>query len=241
VVAATIPNCRAYDPAFAYELAIIMDHGMRRMMGECADEFYYITVMNENYAQPSMPAGVAEQIVKGLYRLPRPAVAVGRPAVQLLGSGAILREVLAAADILIRDFDVASDVFSVTSFSELARDAREVERHNRFNPTAPARRSHIEQCLSAKTPIVAATDYVRAYPELIASHVRARFLALGTDGFGRSDTRAALRDFFEVDRHSIAVAALAELVRERSLDPSVLEAAILRFRIDASRRASWSA
>jgi pyruvate dehydrogenase E1 component len=240
VVAATIPNCRAYDPAFAYELAVIIDRGMRRMMGEGADEFYYITLMNENYAQPSMPDGVAEHIVKGLYKLPRPASDSREPAVQLLGSGAILREVLAAADLLLENFGVASDVFSVTSFSELARDARETERHNRLNPTAARRHSHLEQCLGEDRPVIAATDYVRAYPELIAAHVRARFLALGTDGFGRSDTRAALRQFFEVDRRSIAVAAIAQLVRAQQLDRSVLEAAIARYGLDSQRAPSWT-
>ena len=240
VVAATIPNCRAYDPAFAYELAVIMDHGMRRMMEEGADEFYYITLMNENYAQPSAPDGVAGHIVKGLYKLPRPASAGREPAVQLLGSGAILREVLAAADLLLADFGIASDVFSVTSFSELARDARETERHNRLNPAAATRRSHLEQCLGADCPVIAATDYVRAYPELIAAHVQARFLALGTDGFGRSDTRVALREFFEVDRRSIAVAALAQLVREQQLDRSLLEAAIARYGLDKHRAPAWT-
>ena len=241
VVAATLPNCRAYDPAFAYELAVIMDHGMRRMMEAGADEFYYITVMNENYAQPSMPDGVAGHIVKGLYRLPRPTVAGREPAVQLLGSGAILREVLAAADLLLEDHGIASAVFSATSFSELARDARAVERHNRLNPSGEPRRSHLESCLSAELPVIAASDYVRAYPELIAAHVPARFLALGTDGFGRSDTRVALRKFFEVDRYSIAVAAIAGLVRAGRLDRAVLEGAIARYGIDAGRSPPWVA
>lgn len=240
VIAATIPNCRAYDPAFAYELAAIMDHGMRMMMERQTDEFYYITVMNENYAQPSMPAGVADLIVKGMYRVggQGPADAVRR--VRLLGSGSILREVIAAADLLFRDFEIASDIFSVTSFGELARDARAVERHNRYHPTEEPKTSHLGQCLSGTAPVIAATDYVRAYPGMIASHVRARYLTLGTDGFGRSDTRAALRDFFEVDRHHIAISAISVLIDDGLLDREKLPAAIARYAIDVERPAPWT-
>jgi pyruvate dehydrogenase E1 component len=240
VVAATIPNCRAYDPAYAYELAVILDHGMRRMMVERTDEFYYLTVMNENYAQPSMPDGVQADILKGMYRLGGRGDVTQRRRVRLLGSGTILREVIAAADLLLADFGVASDIFSVTSFSELAREARDIERQQRLHPDAEPQRSHLEQCLSGDAPVIAATDYVRAYPELIAAHVRARFLALGTDGFGRSDTRAALRAFFEVDRHSVVVAAIAELVRAGEMKRDELRAAMERYRIPADRPASWT-
>jgi pyruvate dehydrogenase E1 component len=240
VIAATIPNCRAYDPAYAYELAVIMDHGMRAMMEQQIDEFYYVTVMNENYPQPSLPAGIEEHIVRGMYRLGGRDMTDARHRVRLLGSGAILREVVGAADLLAEDFGVASEIFSVTSFSELARDARLVERQNRHHPLDEPTESHLKRCLPGKTPIVAATDYVRAYPELIASHVRAPFLALGTDGFGRSDTRAALRDFFEVSRKDIAVAALSTLLANGQLDRQILRQAINKYGIDVERGAPWT-
>jgi pyruvate dehydrogenase E1 component len=239
VVAATVPNCRAYDPAFAYELAVIVDHGMRQMLERQEDVFYYLTVMNENYAHPSLPAGIETDIVRGMYRLQTHA-REGAPAhVRLLGSGTILREVIAAAALLAEDWKVASDVFSVTSFSELAREARETARWNRLHPDAPQRASHVAIVLDGDMPIVAATDYVRAYPELIAAHVDARFTALGTDGFGRSDTRAALRRFFEVDCHHIVVAALDALARNGRIDRVRVSEAIRRYAIDTERGDPW--
>jgi len=239
VVAATVPNCRAYDPAFAYELAIIVDHGMRRMLEEQRDEFYYVTVMNENYAHPSLPAGAAEGIVRGMYRLSTPP-SDGRSAqVRLLGSGTILREVIAAAALLAEDFGVHAEVFSVTSFSELARDAREAARANRLRGAGEPRISHLAALLPGDTPVVAATDYVRAYPELIAAHVAAPFVALGTDGFGRSDTRAALRRFFEVDRHHVVVAALAALAERGAIERRVVDAALDAYGIDRAAAAPW--
>jgi pyruvate dehydrogenase E1 component len=240
VIAATIPNCRAYDPTFAYELAVIVDHGMRAMMEKQCDEFYYVTVMNENYAQPSLPAGIEADIVKGLYRFGGRGAPDASCRVRLLGSGCILREVIAAADLLFHDFGVACDIFSVTSFSELAREARLVERHNRHHPMARQQESHLEQCLGGTTPIIAATDYVRAYPQLIASHISARYLALGTDGFGRSDTRATLREFFEVDRQHIVIAALSALVREGHLQRDTVQTALERYAIDVDRAAPWT-
>jgi pyruvate dehydrogenase E1 component len=231
VMAATVPNCRAYDPAFACELAVILDHGMRQMLERQADEFYYVTVMNENYAQPSLPEGAAASIVRGMYRLG--AHGEGAAKVRLLGSGTILREVVAAAQMLATDWSVASEVFSVTSFSELAREAREAERWNRLHPTQAPRQSHVETLLAGDAPIVAATDYVRAYPQLVASYLRAPFTALGTDGFGRSDTRAALRRFFEVTRAHIVVAALAALSRDRAAE------AIARYGMDADCEPPW--
>ena len=239
VIAATIPNCRAYDPAYAYELAIIMDSGMRRIMEQQADEFYYVTIGNEGYAQPSMPAGVTEQIIKGMYRVAGNAGESEEPQVQLLGSGAILREVLAAAELLETEFGVRTAVYSVTSFSELARDARSVERHNRLHPGAEPRKSYLEQLLCA-APTVAATDYVRAYGELIAAHMPGRYVVLGTDGFGRSDTRAALRAFFEIDRHHVAVAALAELVRIGRIPLEKLQSALTRYQLDVDKLAPWT-
>ncbi len=240
VIAATIPNCRAYDPAYAYELAVIMDHGMRAMMEKHTDEFYYITLMNENYAQPSMPPGIEESVVKGMYRLEGRGSVDAAHRVRLLGSGSILREVIAAADLLFADFGIGSDIFSITSFSELARDARLAERHNRLQPTREPKESHLEECLSGDAPIIAATDYVRAYPQMIASYISAPYVVLGTDGFGRSDTREALRDFFEVDRHHIAVAALSVLVRDRRLDRDILQTAIARYAVDVDRCAPWT-
>ena len=240
VIAATVPNCRAYDPAFAYELAVVLDHGMRSMMERQVDEFYYVTVMNENYAQPCMPPGIEEHIIRGMYRLGRRGAGNAATQVRLLGSGAILREVIGAADILFNDLGIVSELFSVTSFSELARDARAVERHNRLHPTEEPQASHIEHYLSGRAPIVAATDYVRAYPQLIAPYVDARFLAMGTDGFGRSDTRAALRRFFEVDRHHIAIAAMSALVREAALDRDVMQSAIAAWGVNVATLAPWT-
>jgi pyruvate dehydrogenase E1 component len=240
IVAATVPNCRAFDPCYSYELAVIVDHGMRAMMETQLDEFYYITLMNENQAHPTMPPGIEKDIIKGMYRLGGHGAAEAGCRVRLLGSGCILPEVIAAAGLLFEDFGVASDIFSVTSFSELAREARLVDRHNRHHPLEAPGRSHLSRCLPGTAPIVAATDYVRAYPELIAAHVRAPFVALGTDGFGRSDTRAALRDFFEVDRRHIAVAALSALVESGHLDRQIVGNAIERYQINAARAAPWT-
>ena len=237
IVAATIPNCRAYDPAFACELAIIMDAGARRMIEQQCDEFYYITAMNENYAQPSLVAGSEADILKGLYRFGTRGS--GEQKVRLIGSGAILREVIAAADLLLADFGIASEIFSATSFSELAKDAAEMERARRLGADPAATRSHVERLLPGTTPIIAATDYVRAYPQLIAPYVEARFIALGTDGFGRSDSRTALRSFFEVDRFHIVLAALEALVREGSLKRAVLLEAVSRFAINPATSAPW--
>ncbi len=233
--AATVPNCRAYDPAFAGEFAVILDHGMRQMLEHDVDEFYYVTLMNENYPQPSLPQGVEAAIIKGMYRLQGAADA----KVRLLGAGTLLREAQAAAQLLAEDWHVASEVFSVTSFSELARDAREVERCNRLHPQGAKRVSHVNACLPKGAPVIAVSDYVRAVPQMIASYLDSRYTVLGTDGFGRSDTRAALRDFFEVDRHHIVLAALTALVEQGSLTPEVCQQAIERYGLQAERDASW--
>jgi pyruvate dehydrogenase E1 component len=234
--ASTVPNCRAYDPAFAGEFAVILDHGMRQMLEQQEDAFYYVTLMNENYAQPSLPKGAAADVIKGLYRY----AAAASPRVRLLGSGTILREVIAAAELLATDWHIDADVWSATSFSELARDAREVERWNRLHPQETARVSHVQRCLQDDAPVIAASDYVRAWPQLIASYVRAPFVALGTDGFGRSDTRAALRSFFEVDRHQIVLAALTALREQGSVDAATCAKAIERYAIAPDQLASWS-
>jgi pyruvate dehydrogenase E1 component len=240
VIAATVPNCRAYDPAFACELAVILDYGARQMMERQEDVFYYITVMNENYAQPSLPVGVEADVVRGMYRLSASRPAGETPHVRLLGSGAILREVIAAADLLRDDWQVTSEIWSVTSFSEVAREAREVERSNRLHPVGVPATSHVERCLAGSAPVIAATDYVRAYPQLIASYIDARLVALGTDGFGRSDTRTALRGFFETDRRHVTVAALHALAQQGRLPQSVVAMALQQYDIDVGVAAPWS-
>jgi len=243
VQAAAVPNCRAYDPCFAGEFAVILDHGMRQMMERQEDVFYYVTLMNENYAQPSLPAGVEGDLIKGLYRYAthQPENADARAKVRLLGSGTILREVIAAAELLASEWGVAAEVWSATSFSELAREAREVERFNRLHPQEDARVSHVQLCLGGDAPVIAATDYVRAWPQLVASYVDAPFTALGTDGFGRSDTRAALRSFFEVDRHHVVLAALTALRTQGHVEASVCAEAIARYGLSTESPASWLA
>ncbi len=240
--ASTVPNCRAYDPCFAGEFAVILDHGMRQTMERQEDVFYYVTLMNENYAQPSLPTGVEKDLIQGLYRyaVHAPVNGAARGAVRLLGSGTILREVIAAAELLASEWGVAAEVWSATSFSELARDARDVERFNRLHPEQPARTSHVQQSLAGDAPVIAATDYVRAWPQLIASYVDAPFTVLGTDGFGRSDTRAALRRFFEVDRHHIVLAALTALRVQGRVDAAPCAAAIARYGLEPDAAPSWN-
>lgn len=241
LMASMVPNCRAYDPAFAGEFAVILDHGMRQMLERQVDEFYYVTLMNENYPQASLPEGAEAAIIKGMYLYARQEVEDARGTVQLLGSGAILLEVIAASELLASDWNIDSEVWSVTSFTELAREAREVERWNRLHPTEPSRRSHVADSLTATAPIIACTDYVRALPQLIASYVNAPYSVLGTDGFGRSDTRSQLRSFFEVDRHQIVLSALTSLVQDGKLDAAVCSEAIARYAIDVDALAPWDA
>ncbi|WP_036008556.1 alpha-ketoglutarate dehydrogenase [Bradyrhizobium yuanmingense] len=238
LMAATVPNCRAYDPAFSYEVAVIVDHGMRSMLEQGNDEFYYLTAMNENYAQPSMPDDARDGIIKGLHRvLPS---ADGPAKIRLVGSGAILPEALAAAAMLQSEWKVPSEVWSATSFSELAREAREVERTNRLSPLSTPVESHVAQCLGGKVPIVAASDYVRAYPQLIGSYIEAPYTVLGTDGFGRSDTRAALRSFFEVDRKQIVVAALSALAKLGEVAREQVAEAIASYELPTGVASPWS-
>ena len=236
LLASTIPNCVAYDPCYGYELAVIVQDGMRRMLDAREDVFYYLTVANENYLQPPMPAGVEEGIRRGIYRVRESAEA----RVQLLASGPILREALAAAEMLEKNWNIAADVWSVTSFTELRRDGMGVSRSNRMNP-AERKASYVEQCLAAtRGPVIAASDYVSALADLIRPWVPRRYVALGTDGFGRSDTRAALRRFFEVDRDSIALAALAALAEEGGIDRKALESARGQLALDPTKPASWA-
>jgi pyruvate dehydrogenase E1 component len=234
VLASTIPNCVSYDPAYAYELAVIVHDGLRRMYEKQESIFYYIACMNENYVQPPLPDGVNDGILRGMYRLLEGDTAKHR--VQLLGSGTILREVLAAQQLLREHYEVGADVWSVTSYNELRRDAADVERHNNLHPEKDAGRSHVVDCFDGvEGPFVAASDYMQIVPDQIRQWVPGRYVVLGTDGFGRSDGRAALRRHFEVDRFYIVVAALKALADEGKLDNSVVVDAIERFGIDRNK------
>lgn len=232
LLALPVPNLMAYDPAYAYELATIIQDGMRRMCAQGEDILYYITIMNENYAQPPMPEGCRDGILRGLYRVaefPKP----DRPRVHVVGSGTILNEVAKAADTLHTRYGLAVELWSGTSYKELQRDALEVERWNRLHPTEPPRVPHVTACLGARpAPVVAATDYVKALPGMVARWVPGRFAVLGTDGFGRSDGRTALRRFFEVDANHVVVAALAALAQDGAIEASVVADAIRETGID---------
>ena len=236
VLSSVIPNCISYDPAFGYELAVIVHDGLRRMLTEQEDVFYYITVMNENYVHPAMSAGAAQAILKGMYLFREGSKKKLR--VHLLGSGTILREVIAAADLLEKDWEVAADVWSATSMTELRRDGLEVERWNTLHPEAKARVSYVTECLDRRAgPVVAATDYIKTYADQIRPFVpKGRvYKVLGTDGFGRSDSRAKLRGFFEVDRRYVTVAALAALAESGEIKTKVVSDAIARYGIDPEK------
>jgi pyruvate dehydrogenase E1 component len=237
---ATIPNCVSYDPTFSYELAVIIQDGLRRMYAEQQDVYYYLTVMNENYPHPAMPDGAAAGIIKGMYRF-RDAGKTTAARVQLLGSGAIFREMTAAADLLQQDWGVDADLWSCPSFTELARDGMAVARHNLLHPTAKPKQSHVAACLAdTQGPVIAATDYMRAFAEQIRGHVPRRYVVLGTDGFGRSDTREKLRHFFEVDRHWVTVAALKALADEGTLPASKAAEAMKKYGLDPAKPAPWT-
>src|SRR3981081_1442565 len=216
--AATIPNCISYDPTFGYEVAVIIQDGMRRMYAEQQDVYYYLTLMNENYTHPAMPDGAAPNIIKGMYLLKAGEKKPKSLRVQLLGSGVILREAIAAAQLLAKDWGVESDLWSCPWFTTLPGDGNSVARGNTMNQTRNPKVSHVESCLAdAKGPVIATSDYIRAFAEQIRAFVPRRYVVLGTDGFGRSDTREKLRQFFEVDRHYIAVAALKALADDGEL------------------------
>jgi pyruvate dehydrogenase E1 component len=234
LLSTTVPNCISYDPAFAYELAVIIHEGMRRMFVAGEGIFYYISVMNENYAQPPMPSGVEQGILKGMYLYS--IGGRGRVRATLMGSGTILREVIAAAEMLERDYGVPADVFSVTSFNELRREAIECERWNMLHPKEPPRSPYVYQCLKGREgPIIAATDYMRLVADQIRQWVDAPYVTLGTDGYGRSDSRAALRRHFEVDRHFIVLAALKALADEEKVDRKTVIEAIAKLGIDPDK------
>ena len=234
VVAGTIPNCISYDPTYAYELAVIIHSGLKRMYQLKENVFYYISLMNENYTQPAMPKGSEEGIIKGIYCL-QEGEERGKK-VQLMGSGTILREVIAAAELLKKDFKVNADVWSVTSVNELAREAKSCARWNQLHPTKKARRSYLEtQLQGRKGPVVIATDYIRAYSEQLREFIPSRFMVLGTDGYGRSDTRENLRTFFEVNRYYVAVAALKALCDDGTIETKVVQQAIKKYAIDPEK------
>ena len=231
---ATIPNCVSYDPCFTYELAVIIQHGLVRMIENQEDIYFYITLMNENYRHPDMPKGIEQGIVDGIYNFSMSKLK--GPKVQLMGSGVILREVIEAANILEKDFNVAADIFSVTSFTELRRNALAVERWNRINPDKKEKISIIQTVIEDEdSPIIASTDYMKSFPEQISRFLKNAFIALGTDGYGRSDSREALRSFFEVDRYHIVIAAIKSLVDKKQIDKDILVKAIKKFKIDGQK------
>ncbi|MDD2723467.1 MAG: pyruvate dehydrogenase (acetyl-transferring), homodimeric type [Methylovulum sp.] len=239
IMAATVPNCVSYDPTYSYELAVIVQDGLRRMYVEQEDVFYYITVMNENYEHPALPKGEEQNILKGMYSF-RKGADNKTPRVQLLGSGTIFREVEFAADLLRDDWGVEADLWSCPSFTELARDGQLCQRWNRLHPTEPPKQAHVAHCLTnAVGPIVAATDYTRAFAEQIRFLIAAPYTVLGTDGFGRSDTRENLRRFFEVDRYHVTVAALKALADLGQFEPAKVEVAIAKYGLAADVKAPW--
>ena len=238
ILASTIPNCVSYDPTFSYELAVILQDGLRRMYKEQEDIYYYITVMNENYAHPAMPDGVEKGILKGMYLFREGKAKKNAPKVQLLGSGTILREVIAGAELLEKDFGVAADIWSVTSFNELRRDGLDVQRWNMLHPESTPRVAYAESCLKDRQgPVIAATDYIKLFADQIRAFLPVhQYVVLGTDGFGRSDTRRQLRKFFEVDRHYVAVAALKALADEEAVPRVKVTEAIRKYGIDPEKR-----
>lgn len=236
LAASTIPNCVSYDPTFAYELAVIMQDGLRRMYQEQEDVYYYITVMNENYPHPEMPKGAEQGILQGMYLFRNGGKQRSKLHVQLLGSGTILREVIAAAEILEKDYKVSADIWSVTSFNQLRREALAVSRYNLLHPDEPARLSYVETCLKDREgPVIASTDYMKIVADQIREFIPGRYFVLGTDGFGRSDTREKLRQFFEVDRHYVVIAALKALADEGKIPSSQVTKAIRTFAIDPDK------
>ncbi|MCX7169538.1 MAG: pyruvate dehydrogenase (acetyl-transferring), homodimeric type, partial [Proteobacteria bacterium] len=235
ILAGTIPNCISYDPTWAYEVAVIVQDGLRRMVAEQQDVYYYLTVLNENYEHPAMPEGAAPDILKGMHQFKKGANSNG-PRVQLLGSGSIFREAVAAAELLRNDWGVESDLWSCPSFNELARDGQDCTRWNLLHPQEQQRVPHVSACLKdTRGPVIAATDYIRLFAEQIRAFVPRRYVVLGTDGFGRSDTREKLRHFFEVDRYWITLSALRALADEGQLDASKLAEAIAKYSLDPNK------
>jgi pyruvate dehydrogenase E1 component len=241
LIAATIPNCISYDPTFGYEVAVIVQDGLRRMLAEQEDRYYYLTVMNENYVHPAMPAGAEADIIKGMYEFEAGGKGTKGLRVQLLGCGTIFREVIEAAKLLRADWGVEADLWGCPSFTELARDGYAVERHNMLHPGDEPKRSHVTAKLAGtEGPVIAATDYMRAYAEQVRAFVPRRYVVLGTDGFGRSDTREKLRHFFEVDRRWIVLAALKALADDGALPAAKAAEAMKKYGLDAGKPAPWT-
>ena len=235
ILSQLIPNCISYDPTFQYEVAVIAQDGMRRMFQEQEDVFYYLTVMNENYEHPELPAGAEADIIKGMYAFKKGGDSAG-PRVQLLGSGTIFREVIAAAELLKQDWGVEADIWGCPSFNELARNGQDVARWNLLHPLEEPKLSHVEQKLAgAKGPVIASTDYIKLFAEQIRPFVKAPYVTLGTDGFGRSDTREKLRHFFEVDRHWVTLAALKALADNGEIKREVVAAALVKYNLDPAK------
>jgi pyruvate dehydrogenase E1 component len=234
ILANTIPNCKSYDATFSYELAVIVQDGVKRMFEDQENCFYYLTTMNENYTQPAMPEGAEEGIVKGMYKFAE--AGKGDKKVTLMGAGTILNEVIAAAEILKDQFDVESDIWSLTSVNELVREGQSVDRWNLLHPTKKAKTAYItEQLGDCKAPVIASTDYMKAYSEQMRAYIEQPFYVLGTDGFGRSDSRAALRHFFEVDRNFVVISALKALADQGTIKAAVVEKAIKTLGIDPEK------
>ena len=234
LLSATIPNCVSYDPCFSYELAVIIQHGLHRMVEQQEDVYYYITLMNENYSHPDMHKDIEQQIIKGMYLIQKTTLK-SKQKVQLMGSGVILREALEAATLLEADWNIAADVWSVTSFTEVRRNALEVERHNMLNPLDPKKSFIQEQITDSESPIIASTDYMKSFADKVSNFIPNHFVSLGTDGYGRSDSREALRSFFEVDRYYIVIAALKALSDQNKIDVSMVADAIKKYNIDHTK------
>ena len=237
LIASTIPNCVSYDPTFAYELAVIFREGLKRMHEKKENVFYYITTLNENYPHPAIPneKGIEEAILKGMYKIKSQNMNK-KTKITLLGSGAILREMMEASDILEKDYKIDADVWSVTSFNELRKDGIEIERHNLLHPNDPPKETFLEKCLkNSEGPVLAASDYMRIYSDQIRPYTKKNFYSLGTDGYGRSDTRKGLRNFFEVDKKYIVTYALSVLSKEQLIASKYAEEAIKKYNIDKNK------
>ena len=235
LLASTIPNCVCYDPCYAYEMAVIIQDGMRRMMQDQEDVFFYITAMNENYHHPAMPAGTEEGIIKGMYKLESTAPDASQ-RVNLLGSGTILREAQAAAEMLANDWNIGADIWSVTSFTELRRDGLAATRWNNLNPEATQKTPYVTSLLQDHPhPVVATSDYMKSLSDGLREFIPGTYKVLGTDGFGRSDTREKLRDFFEIDRRYVVITALNALQEQGTIDSGVVREAIAKYGIDQTK------
>tara|TARA_B100000131_G_scaffold308730_1_gene338407 strand:- start:6918 stop:9581 length:2664 start_codon:yes stop_codon:yes gene_type:complete len=234
LIASTVPNLKAYDPAFSYEIAVIIHDGLKRMYIDNEDIFYYLTIENENYIHPEMPKGAEEGIIKGMYNF-KTSEKKNKKCVQLLASGAIINEAIEASNLLKEDWGIGSDVWCVTSYSELHKNAEDIERWNNLHPSSDKKESYLSNCLDEKTPVIAVSDYVKLVAEQISAYVKSPFISLGTDGFGRSDTRENLRDFFEINRYYITITAINSLIKEGVIKKDMLSKAIKKYKINPDK------